>query len=83
MVGWRSLAAQGSSPSMALHTWPYAPVPRVASRSRRTGPKRKAMGACSVILTSAEVANTYIEAISIVRMSAVRRREAYLVMAPQ
>ena len=51
MVGWRSLAAQGSSPSMALHTWPYAPVPMVASRSRRMGPKRKATEACSAILT--------------------------------
>ena len=39
-MGWRSLAAQGSSSSVALHTWPYAPVPSGASRNRRTEPKR-------------------------------------------
>ena len=38
-MGWRSLAAQGSSSSVALHTFPYAPVPSGASRIRRTEPK--------------------------------------------
>ena len=39
-MGCRSLAAQGSSSSVALHTCPYAPVPRVASRISRRVPKR-------------------------------------------
>ena len=39
-MAWRSLAAQGSSSSVALHTWPYAPEPSGASRMRRTEPKR-------------------------------------------
>ena len=39
-MAWRSLAAQGSSSSVALHTWPYAPEPSGASRIRRTEPKR-------------------------------------------
>ena len=39
-MAWRSLAAQGSSSSLALHTWPYAPEPSGASRIRRTEPKR-------------------------------------------
>ena len=39
-MAWRILAAQGSSSSVALQTWPYAPVPSGASRIRRTEPKR-------------------------------------------
>ena len=39
-MAWRSLAAQGSSSRVALHTWPYAPEPSGASRIRRKEPKR-------------------------------------------
>ena len=36
-IGWRSLAAHGSSPSIALHTWPYRGARLVANERSRNG----------------------------------------------
>ena len=34
-MAWRSLAAQGSSSKVALHTWPYTPGRTLRSRAER------------------------------------------------